>query len=182
MPETDDPQLPGQIGLYAIGGVMKHLDALTALGCSTVNSYRRLWDAGFWAPVYRDWGYQNRTTALRISAPGRFEYRAVDSMVNPYLLCAGLLKSFDVGIDEKIDPGTPEPRNIYDAMEAGKEVTKLPMSLGEALVALEADETIKSALPNEMYKVFKHYKDDEWARFMATVTRWDLETYWDCLP
>ena len=70
-------------------GVMKHLDGLTALGCSTVNSYRRLWDTGFWAPVYKDWGYQNRTTALRISAPGRFEFRAVDSMVNPYLLCAG---------------------------------------------------------------------------------------------
>ena len=57
--------------------------ALTAIGCSTVNSYRRLWDTGFWAPVFADWGFQNRTTGLRVSAPGRFEYRAVDSMVNP---------------------------------------------------------------------------------------------------
>ena len=44
---------------------------------------------GFWAPVFADWGFQNRTTGLRISAPGRFEYRAVDSMVNPYLMAAG---------------------------------------------------------------------------------------------
>jgi glutamine synthetase len=182
MPEGDDIQLPGQIGLYSIGGVMKHLDALTAIGCSTVNSYRRLWDKGFWAPVYKDWGFQNRTTALRISAPGRFEYRAVDSMVNPYLLCGALLKAFDDGISTKIDPGHPEGRNIYAAMEQGKEVTKLPMNLGEALEALDRDEVIKSAMPGDMYRVFTHYKGDEWAKFMATVTEWDLNTYHDCLP
>ncbi len=182
MPDTDDPQMPGEIGLYSVAGVMKHLDALTALGCSTVNSYRRLWDTGFWAPVYKDWGYQNRTTALRISAPGRFEFRAVDSTVNPYLLCSGLLKAFDDGISNKLDAGQPENRNIYEAMEEGKEVTKLPMSLGEALAALKGDETIMNALPDEMGKVFLHYKEDEWAKFMATVTEWDLETYIDCLP
>ena len=182
MPDTDDPQLPGEIGLQAIAGVMKHLDGLTALGCSTVNSYRRLWDTGFWAPVYKDWGYQNRTTALRVSAPGRFEFRAVDSMVNPYLLCAGLLKAFDDGISNKLDPGQPEGRNIYEAMESGKEVTKLPMSLGEAIEALKKDEFLMEALPDEMGKVFLHYKEDEWAKFMATVTDWDMETYLDCLP
>ena len=182
MPDTDDPQLPGKIGLQSIAGIMKHLDALTALGCSTVNSYRRLWDTGFWAPVYKDWGYQNRTTAMRVSAPGRFEFRAVDSMVNPYLLCAGLLKAFDDGISNNLDPGEPESRNIYEAMEAGKTVTKLPTSLGEAIEALRADDVIMSALPDEMGKVFLHYKEDEWAKFMATVTEWDLEEYLDCLP
>ena len=70
MPETDDNQLPSQIGLYAIGGILEHLGALTAVTASTVNSYRRLWDTGFWAPVFADWGFQNRTTALRVSAPG----------------------------------------------------------------------------------------------------------------
>ena len=65
MPDTDDPQLPGKIGLQAVGGIVKHLGALTAIGCSTVNSYRRLWDVGFWAPVFADWGFQNRTTGLR---------------------------------------------------------------------------------------------------------------------
>lgn len=182
MPEGDDPQYPGKIGRYAIGGVIKHLDALTALGCSTVNSYRRLWDTGFWAPVYKDWGYQNRTTALRISAPGRFEYRAVDSAVNPYLLCSGLLKSFDDGISNRLDPGRPETRNIYEAMEAGKQVKKLPMSLGEALAALKRDKVVMEGLPGEMARVFFHYKEDEWAKFMATVTHWDIETYIDCLP
>jgi glutamine synthetase len=173
---------PGPTGLHCIGGVIEHVSALTAIGSPTVNSYRRLWDTGFWAPVFADWGYQNRTCALRISAPGRFEYRSVDATVNPYLMAAALLKAFDDGIRRKIDPGEPEERNIYDAMEAGKKVKKLPMSLGDALAALEQDEVIKSALPGDMYRVFMHYKRDEWEKFMATVTDWDTEMYLDYLP
>ena len=67
-------------------------------------------------------------------------------------------------------------------MAAGKKVKKLPMSLGEALTELEKDETVKSALPDEMYRVFTHYKRDEWEKFMSTVTEWDLNQYWDYLP
>ncbi len=182
MPEGDNPQIPGAIGMQAIGGIMKHLDALTCLGSPTVNSYRRLWDTGFWAPVYADWGFQNRTTALRISAPGRFEYRSVDSAVNPYLTFAALLKAMEDGLDNNLDPGPPEERNIYEAMEAGKEVKKIPMNLGEALDALRADDVVKSALPGDMFRVFEHYKRDEWERFMATVTDWDIKEYLDILP
>jgi glutamine synthetase len=177
-----DPQKPGQLGLHCIGGVVKHLDALTAIGCSTVNSYRRLWDTGYWAPVYRDWGYQNRTCGLRVSAPGRFEYRAVDSMVNPYLMATALLKAFDDGLRNKADPGPPEQRNIYKAIDAGKVVTRLPMSLGQALDALNKDEVIKAALPGEMLRVYNHYKYDEWERFLATSTEWDKQMYLDYLP
>ncbi len=173
---------PGPLGLNCVAGVMDHVKALTALGSSTVNSYRRLWDTGFWAPVFADWGYQNRTCALRISAPGRFEYRSVDSAVNPYLMAGGILKAFDDGIRRDLQPGEPEERNIYEAMEAGKEVTMLPRTLGDALDELAKDEVIKSALPDEMYRVFHHYKNDEWERFNATVTEWDLDNYWDCLP
>jgi glutamine synthetase len=173
---------PGPIGLNCIGGVIEHLSALTAIGSSTVNSYRRLWDTGFWAPVYADWGYQNRTCGLRVSAPGRFEYRSVDSMVNPYLMAGALLKAFDDGIRHKMDPGEAEQRNIYEAMEEGKVVKKLPMSLGEALTALEHDEIIKAAMPGDMYRVFMHYKRDEWEKYMATVTDWDIHAYLDYLP
>ncbi len=182
MPEGDDSQMPGQIGQYAIGGITKHLDALTAIGCSTVNSYRRLWDTGFWAPVFKDWGFQNRTTGLRISAPGRFEFRSVDSMVNPYLMGAGLLQAMDDGLDNEIPCGKPEERNIYAAIEEGKKVEKLPMSLGAALEALAKDEVVKSAMPGEMYRLYDEYKRDEWERFMHTTTDWDVETYLDYLP
>ena len=63
--------------------------------------------------------------------------------------------------------GPPEERNIYQAMEAGKQVRKLPMTLGDALAALEKDEVIRSALPGEMYRLYDEYKRDEWERFLA---------------
>jgi glutamine synthetase len=182
LPDGDDPQRPSQLGLWAIGGIMEHLRALTALSTSTVNSYRRLWDTGFWAPVFADWGYQNRTTALRVSAPGRFEYRSADSAVTPYLSLAGLIVAMKDGIERKLDPGEPEERNIYEAMEAGKQVNRIPMTFGDALDALEADEVVKEALPGDMYRVFMHYKRDEWERYCATVTDWDVEEYLDVLP
>ncbi|MEX2124467.1 MAG: glutamine synthetase family protein [Woeseia sp.] len=183
MPEGDNPREPGKIGKYALGGILKHLRGLTILGCSTVNSYRRLLDTGYWAPVYANWGYQNRTAGVRNSAPGRFEYKTVDSSHNPYLLGAGLLKTMSEGIDDKADPGEPEQRNIYDVMDEVKEkYFKIPISLGEALDALEQDKTVRSALPGELYKVLNDYKRDEWETFLATVTEWDLKKYMDCLP
>ncbi|HKY24916.1 MAG TPA: hypothetical protein VJM07_07155 [Gaiella sp.] len=181
-PDTDDRQRPSQTGLHAIGGILEHLGALTAVTASTVNSYRRLWDTGFWAPVFADWGYQNRTTALRVSAPGRFEYRSVDSAVNPYLSMAVLIAAMADGIERKLDPGEPEERNIYEAMSAGKEVKKIPMTFGDALDALEADEVIRGAMPGDLYRVFMHYKRDEWERYCATVSDWDVKEYLDVLP
>jgi glutamine synthetase len=173
---------PSRLGLNCIGGVVEHLPALTAIGSSTVNSYRRLWDMGFWAPVYADWGYQNRTCGLRVSAPGRLEYRSADAMVNPYLMASGLLSAFDDGITRNLDPGEPEERNIYDAIEAGKKVKKLPMNLGAALDALAADSVVRAALPGKMHGVYEDIKRDEWARFLATVTEWDIESYMDFVP
>jgi glutamine synthetase len=67
-------------------------------------------------------------------------------------------------------------------MEAGKQVKKLPMTLGDALEALKADDVIRSAMPGEMYRLYDEYKRDEWEQFNHTVTEWDLETYLDCLP
>jgi glutamine synthetase len=180
--EGEDRRMPSQIGRYAIGGILEHLGALTAVTASTVNSYRRLWDTGFWAPVFADWGFQNRTTALRVSAPGRFEYRSVDSAVNPYLSMAALIKAMEDGIERQLDPGEPEERNIYEAITAGKQVKKIPMTFGDALDALDADEVIKSALPGDMFRVFSHYKRDEWERYCAQVTDWDVQEYLDVLP
>ena len=180
--EGEDRRMPSQIGKYAIGGILEHLGALTAVTASTVNSYRRLWDTGFWAPVFADWGFQNRTTALRVSAPGRFEYRSVDSAVNPYLSMAALIKAMEDGIERELDPGEPEERNIYEAINAGKKVKKIPMTFGDALDALDADDVIKSALPGDMYRVFSHYKRDEWERYCAQVTDWDVQEYLDVLP
>lgn len=181
-PETDNAIIPGKVGVQAAGGIVKHLQALTALGCPTVNSYRRLMDQGYWAPVYNNWGYQNRTCGLRVSAPGRFEYRSVDSMVNPYLLNSALLAAMDEGISNDIDPGPMEQRNMYEVEMSGEQVKKLPMNLGDALKAISEDDLIRGALTGEMWDVFIDYKTDEWERFLSTVTDWDIETYMNCLP
>jgi glutamine synthetase len=179
---TPGAWMPPELGRHAVGGILTHLSALTAIGASTVNSYRRLMDTGLWAPVFADWGFQNRTCGLRVSAPGRMEYRSVDSMVNPYLMAAALIAAMDDGIRNKIDPGEPEERNIYEAMEAGKQVRRLPRNLGLALDALAEDKVVRSAMPGDMYRLYELYKRDEWDAFNATVSNWDIDRYLDCLP
>ena len=179
LPEGDNPRVPGKVGLHSIGGVLEHLSALTCITSPTVNSYRRFWDAGFWASIFADWGFQNRTTALRISAPGRFEYRSVDSAVNPYLSFAALLAAMKDGLDRSLDPGSRRSGTSTRRSPAARR-SSIPESLGKAIEALEADDVIMGALPGEMLKVFMHYKKDEWNRYM-TVSDWDIDTYLPCL-
>jgi len=102
--------------------------------------------------------------------------------VNPYLSMAALLAAMRDGLDQSMDPGPPEEGNIYEAIEAGKEVTRIPSTLGEALDALEADPVVRGSLPGDMLDVFLHYKRDEWERFIGTVSEWDLKEYLDILP
>ncbi len=183
--EIEDPDhswMPAETGRFALGGMLKHLNALVAIGSSTVNSYRRLNDTGMWAPVGASWGLQNRSCAIRVSSPDRFEFRCVDSMVNPYLMQSALLKAFDDGIRNKVDPGSPEDRNFVDVLNSGEAVERIPTTLRDALDALAEDEVIKSALPGDMYGIYDWYKRDEWNKFIWQVSDWDVNTYLDCLP
>jgi len=125
---------------------------------------------------------EKRPDRAVVDAARQLHDRSVDSAVNPYLSLAVLIKAMEDGITRKLDPGVPEERNIYEAMSEGKEVKKIPMTFGDALDALDADEVVKSALPGEMYRVFMHYKRDEWERYCATVTDWDVSEYLDVLP
>ena len=86
------------------------------------------------------------------------------------------------GLAQSLDPGPPEEGNIYDAIEAGKHVERIPSTLGEALDALDADPIVRQALPGEMLEVFTAYKRDEWERFISTVSEWDVKEYLDILP
>ncbi len=180
-----DPQevwMPADIGKWSLGGMMSHMNALVAIGSSTVNSYRRLNDTGMWAPVGVSWGLQNRSCAIRVSSPDRFEFRCVDSMVNPYLMQGALLKAFDDGIRNKIDPGPPEERNFAEVVASGEAVERIPTTLRDALDALAGDEVIKTALPGELYGIYDWYKRDEWNKFIWQVSDWDVKMYLDCLP
>jgi glutamine synthetase len=180
--DKDGPAKLSELGLQFMGGILEHARGLCALTAPTVNSYKRFWDFGFWAPIYKDYGWQNRTTLVRVASGGRFEFRAVDSSCNPYLTQAALLRAGLDGVKRKLDPGPPQQRNIYDVIEEGTEVERVPDHLGEALEALQADDVVKSALPGRLLDVYLHYKKDEWERFLAAVTDWERDRYLDVLP
>ena len=180
--DPDGPAKLSEIGLQFMGGILDHYRALCGITASTVNSYKRFWDFGFWAPIYKDYGWQNRTCLVRVASGGRFEYRAVDSACNPYLTQAALLKAGLDGVKRKLDPGPPQQRNVYDVLAEGVDIPRVPEHLGEALAALAEDEVVKSALPGRLYDVYMHYKRDEWERHCSEVTDWDVKEYLDVLP
>ena len=180
--DKSGPAQLSETARHFLGGLLEHFHALMCVGNPTVNSYCRMWDTGFWAPIYKNWGWQNRTTTVRVASGGRFEYRGVDSSCNPYLTTAALLVAGLDGIRNKIDPGEPQQGNTYDLLQQGVELEKVPDSLGAALEALAADELIKSAMPGRLYEVFNWYKRDEWERYLAAVTDWERDEYLEVLP
>ena len=88
----------------------------------------------------------------------------------------------DDGIKRKVDPGPPEERNIYEAMAGGKEVKRIPMTFGDALDALDDGRGRPVGAARRHVRVFSHYKRDEWERYCAEVSDWDVKEYLDVLP
>ena len=134
-----------QEALYAMGGILKHCKALCAFSNPTTNSYKRL-VPGFEAPVNLAYSSRNRSAALRIpmysSSPKakRIEFRTPDPSCNGYLAFSAMLMAVIDGIENKIDPGDPLDKNIYDLPpEELAEIDSTPGSLDEALMALDED-------------------------------------------
>jgi glutamine synthetase len=133
------------IALNYIGGLLKHAAAIVAFAAPTTNSYKRL-VPGFEAPVNLAYSARNRSAAIRIpmfsTSPKlkRLEFRPPDPSCNAYLAFSAMLLAGLDGIQNRIDPGTPLDKDIYDlSPEQLKDVPSLPGSLDEALNALEAD-------------------------------------------
>lgn len=134
-----------ETALYYIGGILKHARAMAAFTNPTVNSYKRL-TPGFEAPVNLAYSSRNRSAAIRIPtySPSpkakRVEYRPPDPTANPYLAMAAMLMAGLDGIQNRIDPGEPLDKNIYELPpEELKQVPSMPGSLTEACDALEQD-------------------------------------------
>ena len=130
---------------HYIGGLLHHAPALLALCAPTTNSYRRL-VPGFEAPVNIAYSQRNRSAACRIPmySPSpkakRIEFRCPDPSCNPYLAFAAMLMAGLDGIQNRMDPGEPMDKNLYDLPpEQLAEIKSTPGSLGESLDALEAD-------------------------------------------
>lgn len=134
-----------ETALYYIGGLLKHAPALCAITNPTTNSYKRL-VPGFEAPVNLAYSQRNRSASVRIpmysTSPKskRIEFRCPDASGNPYLQFAAMLLAGLDGILNKIDPGEPLDKDIYDLEpEELKNVPSTPGSLQEAIQALERD-------------------------------------------
>jgi len=135
-----------QEALYAIGGILKHARALCAFTNPTTNSYKRL-VPGFEAPVNLAYSSRNRSAAVRIpmysTSPKakRIEFRTPDPSCNGYLAFSAILMAVIDGIQNKIDPGDPLDKNIYNLPpEELAEIPSAPGSLDEALESLKADQ------------------------------------------
>jgi len=134
-----------QTAKYYIGGLLKHAAALLALCAPTTNSYRRL-VPGYEAPVNLVYSQRNRSAAVRIPIYSRspkskrIEFRCPDPSTNPYLCFSAQLMAGLDGIQNKIDPGEPIDKDLYDLEpEEAERVKSTPGSLGEVLEALEKD-------------------------------------------
>ncbi|MGQ9633304.1 MAG: type I glutamate--ammonia ligase [Bryobacteraceae bacterium] len=134
-----------QLALWYIGGLLKHARALSAIIAPTTNSYKRL-VPGYEAPVNLAYSRRNRSAACRIpmysASPKakRVEFRPPDPSCNPYLAFAAMVMAGLDGVLNKIDPGEPLDKDIYDlSPEEMSHVPSMPASLDEALDCLEDD-------------------------------------------
>jgi len=137
--------LLSQTALWYIGGLLKHAPALLALCAPTTNSYRRL-VPGYEAPVNLAFSQRNRSAAVRIPVYSkspkskRLEFRCPDPSANPYLCFSALLMAGLDGVQNKIDPGEPLEKDLYELEpEEAAKIKSTPGSLAEVLNALEAD-------------------------------------------
>jgi glutamine synthetase len=156
-----------QMALWYIGGLLKHARALSAIIAPTTNSYKRL-VPGYEAPVNLAYSRRNRSAACRIpmysASPKakRVEFRPPDPSANPYLAFAAMLMAGLDGIANKIEPGEPLDKDIYDLTpEEMKNVPSMPASLEEALNCLDDDHAFLmkgDVFSEELIETFIDYK------------------------
>jgi glutamine synthetase len=164
------------VGRHAIGGVLAHARALSALLNPTVNSYKRFGPDTL-APWLIDWGLDNRSAMVRVpperGSGARMEVRLGDATANPYLAMAAVGAAVCLGIADKIEPADKLEGYGYDPDRA----QILPMRLGEALDALEADSELTDVLGGYFVSSFLAYKRNEIERFERFVTDWEFREY-----
>jgi glutamine synthetase len=159
-----------ELGRFYIGGLLRHAWALCGLCAPTTNSYRRL-VPGYEAPINLVYSQRNRSACCRIPmySPNprakRVEFRSPDPSCNGYLAFAAMLMAGLDGIQNRIDPGKPIDKNLYDLPPAeAKEVKSTPGSLEQALEALEADHAFLlrgDVFTKDVIETWLNYKRDK---------------------
>jgi glutamine synthetase len=178
-----------EMGMYFIGGLLKHAPALLAFTNPTTNSYKRL-VPGYEAPTRLAYSQSNRSAAIRIpmynSGPKskRVEFRVPDASCNPYLAFSAMLMAGLDGIQNKINPGDPFDKNMYDLdAEELVDVEETPATLSDALDALEADQDFLykgGVFTEDVIDTWIWYKrENEVDALRLRPHPWEFELYYD---
>lgn len=175
------------LGKFFVAGVLRHLPAIVAITCPTVNSYRRLKPKS-WSSAYTCWGYENREAAVRVPSlyweheleSANIEVKCVDSTANPYLALAVLVAAGMDGVKRKMTPPEPvqaDPSTISSTEAAEKKVERLPISLKDATKKLLMDATIMEALGDEFARVYLKVKSSEDAYFAKLTAEDEIKAH-----
>lgn len=180
---STDPVGLSQEAYYFLGGLMKHIKAMTLILNPTVNSYKRL-VPGYEAPSCIAWSAKNRTPLVRIPATRgeetRIELRSPDPCCNPYLALALCLAAGMDGIRNQILP--PPSMDVNMDILSGEEkkahgLEPLPRNLKEAVAEFEKDELMKTVLGEEVCRKYAEAKKSEWEDYNARISQWELDHY-----
>jgi glutamine synthetase len=172
--------------LYYIGGIIKHARALNAITNPGTNSYKRL-VPGFEAPINLAYSARNRSASCRIpfvSSPKarRVEVRFPDPTANPYLAFSALLLAGLDGVQNKIHPGDPIDKNLYDLEpEEAAKVPTVAHGLDQALEALDKDREFLTAggvFTNDALDAYIALKMEEVTRFRMTTHPIEFDMYY----
>ena len=168
------------IGLYFLGGIMRHATSLTAITNPTVNSYKRInapstSSGATWAPNTATWSGNNRTHMVRVPGPGRFELRLPDGAANPYLLQAAIIAAGIDGVINKIDPGKRLDIDMYKEGHKVENATQLPLNLLDALRVFDSNTILKGSLGNDFSKAYISLKTAEWNSYASHFSVWERE-------
>lgn len=162
----------------AIAGALDHAPGLMAWYSPTINSWRRT-NSEDVAGNGRTWGFDNRTTSIRVVGhrPGdlRFEMRLPGADTNPYLTLAGLLASVRKGLEDSLVPPAVTAGNAYDL----EPDAAMPGDLNEATRLFAASDLVNEILTPDLVDHYRVLWEHEWKAFQATVSDWDLRRYFD---
>ena len=162
---------------YAVAGCLELLPASMLLFAPSFNAYRRF-QPGNHAPTESAWGYDNRTTAIRIpespSEARRIEHRVAGADANPYLVLAAVLAGIWHGIENTLSPPNPIEGNAWDQEI---DAPALPTTMDEAISVFDKSDVLSSYLTGEFKTLFLATKVQEWNEFAKRVTEFELETY-----
>lgn len=181
--DAHDPNGLSREAYYFMGGIFRHIKAMTLILNPLVNSYKRL-VPGYEAPTYIAWSARNRTPLVRIPATRgedtRIELRSPDPSCNPYLALALCLAAGLDGMRNQIEPpgSLDKDMNLLSAEERrAYGIESLPRNLKEAVEEFEKDSLMQKVLGEEVCQKYAQAKLREWEAYNAQISEWELQNY-----